>query len=319
MLHLRAIKTFVQLRFFDLCKRTVAVAALLVLSFPAKAQFFVPSDTLNKKRLAFATTTTAVGYGATMIGLNEYWYKEYPQSRFHFFNDNAAWMQMDKAGHALTSYQVGRYGYEIMKWTGTTEKSAIWIGGNLGLFFLTSVEVLDGFSDEWGFSTGDAVANLSGTALFLGQQLAWGEQRIALKFSYSPSEYAQLRPETLGNGGLESVLKDYNGQTIWLSVNPSSFSHTKKPFLPWLNFALGYGANGMLGGDSNPAFNQAGEALPEIDRYRQYYLSLDINLSRIKTENDFLKTVFRVVGFIKIPAPAIEFSEGGVKWHWLAF
>jgi len=288
-------------------------------TFSAKAQFFNPSDTLNKKRLVFATATTAVGYGATMIGLNEYWYKDYPRSNFHFFNDNKAWMQMDKAGHALTSYQLGRYGYEVMKWTGTSEKSAIWIGGNLGLFFLTSVEIMDGFSDEWGFSGGDAVANLSGTALFIGQQLAWGEQRMALKFSYSPSDYAQYRPETLGSGGLESVLKDYNGQTIWLSVNPSSFGHKEKPFLPWLNVALGYGANGMLGGDFNPNFNAAGDALPHTERYRQYYLSLDVDLSRIETNNAFLKTIFNVVGFIKIPAPALEFSQGAVKWHWIAF
>ena len=142
---------------------------------------------------------------------------------------------------------------------------------------------------------------------------------MKLKFSYTSSAYAQYRPETLGSTGLESVLKDYNGQTIWLSINPSSFSHKKDPFLPWLNVALGYGANGMLGGDSNPAFNQAGDALPEMERYRQYYLSLDIDLSRIKTENHFLKTVFSVVGFIKIPAPALEFSRDKLTWHWLHF
>ena len=319
LFHLGAIKTFGHLSYFIFRKGIMSVAAILFISFSAQAQFFTPSDTLNKKRLVFATTTTAVGYGATVIGLNELWYKDYPRSDFHFFNDNAIWMQMDKAGHALTSYQLGRAGYEVMKWTGTSDKSALWIGGNLGLFFLTTVEIMDGYSDEWGFSTGDALANLSGTGLFIGQELLWNEQRMSLKFSYSPSEYAQYRPETLGSTGLESMLKDYNGQTIWLSVNPSSFGHKEKPFLPWLNVALGYGANGMLGGDCNPPFNQAGDALPEIERYRQYYLSLDIDLSQIKTENHFLKTVFSVVGFIKIPAPAIEFSQGDVKWHWLAF
>lgn len=301
------------------CQGILLLAVVVFFSLSAKAQFFVPSDTLNKKRLTFAATTTAVGYGATMIGLNELWYSEHPRGDFHLFNDNKAWLQMDKGGHALTSYQLGRYGYEVMKWSGTSEKSAIWIGGNLGLFFLTSVELMDGFSDEWGFSAGDAYANIFGTGLFIGQQLLWDEQRMALKFSYSPSDYAQYRPIMLGSNGLERILKDYNGQTIWLSVNPSSFSQKEKSFLPWLNFALGYGANGMLGGDCNPPFNQAGDALPEIERYRQYYLSLDIDLSRIKTEYHFLKTVFSVVGFIKIPAPAIEFSQGDVKWHWLAF
>jgi len=300
-------------------KGVLLFAISLFIIFSAKAQVFTKSDTLNRKRLLFASTTTAAGYGATVTGLNTLWYNDYPRGDFHFFNDNVDWMQMDKAGHALTSYQLGRYGYEVLKWTGLEEKPAIWIGGNLGLFFLTTVEVMDGYSEEWGFSSGDGLANLAGTSLFIGQQLAWGEQRMALKFSYSGTDYAVFRPETLGSGGLESVLKDYNGQTIWLSVNPSSFWRKEKLFLPWLNIALGYGANGMLGGDNNPSFNSAGDALPQTDRYRQYYLSLDIDLSRIKTKNAFLKTIFSVVGFIKIPAPAVELSQGDVKWHWFYF
>jgi len=285
-----------------------------------RSQFLAPADSLNKPRLILAGSITAAGYTASMIVLNELWYKDFPKSAFHFYNDNSSWMQVDKAGHALTAYQLGRYGYEVMRWTGVKEKSSIWIGGNLGLLFLTGVEVLDGFSDEWGFSYGDFLANAGGTALFIGQQLVWGEQRMSLKFSYSSSSYAQLRPETLGNGGLESVLKDYNGQTVWLSVNPSSFGPEKdRQFLPWLNVAIGYGANGMLGSDANPDTNDEGVSLPEIDPYRQYYLSLDLDLTKIKTNSHLLKTIFSVVGFLKIPAPALELSEGNLKWHWIQY
>lgn len=262
----------------------------------------------------------AVGYSVAVVGLNELWYKDYPRSEFHFFNDNNAWMQMDKAGHALSSYQLGRLGYESLKWAGVKDRSAIWIGGNLGTLFLTTVEVFDGFSEEWGFSTGDFAANIAGTSLFIAQELGWGEQRIALKFSASPSSFQQYRPETLGHGGLESALKDYNGQTIWLSVNPSRFSSSGDSFLPsWLNIAFGYSASGMLGGDENPDFNSEGVALPQFDRYRQCLFSLDVDLSQIKTRSHFLKTLFSVVGFIKIPAPAIEFSQGDVKFHAIYF
>ncbi len=286
----------------------------------ARGQFFQPADSLDKSRLWIVGGVGAVGYSTAVVGLNELWYKDYPRSSFHLYNDNSAWMQMDKAGHALSAYQLGRYGYESLKWTGLNDRSAIWIGGNLGTIFLTTVEVFDGFSDEWGFSTGDFAANLAGTSLFIAQQLGWGEQRIALKFSYSSSQYQKYRPETLGNGGLESALKDYNGQTVWLSVNPSSFSSADEGFLPpWLNFAFGYSANGMLGGDANPRFNDAGAELPSIDRYRQYIFSVDVDLTRIKTRSHFLKTLFSLVGFIKIPAPAIEFSQGDVKFHAIYF
>ncbi len=286
---------------------------------PSQAQLFAPADTLNKPKLTAFAVVTSAGYTGTIIGLNELWYKDYPRSDFHFFNDNGSWLQMDKMGHALTAYQVGRLGYESMRWTGASERSSIWIGGNIGLVFLTSVELLDGFSEEWGFSYGDMVANVSGTALFTAQQLVWKEQRLALKFSYSASDYAKYRPETLGAGGLESLFKDYNGQTIWLSINPSSFFHRQQKFLPWLSLSLGYSGNGMLGGDFNPIVNSEGIQLPIIEPYRQYFLSFDIDLQRIPTKSHFLKSVFSVVGFIKVPAPTVGFSQNSVRWHWIYF
>lgn len=297
----------------------IVVGVFLLFAKSAKPQFFAPSDTLHKSRLIFASTVATAGYGASVVGLYQLWYKDYEQSKFHFFNDNKSWLQMDKAGHALTGYQLARYGYETMKWTGVKEPTAVWIGSNFGLLFLTTIELMDGFSAEWGFSYGDALANVAGTAGFIAQQLAWQEQRVVLKFSFSKSKFAQYRPEVLGHNRLENILKDYNGQTYWLSINPSSFSQKEKKFLPWLNIALGYSANGMLGGDFNPNYNAAGQELPFAERYRQYYLSLDIDLTRIKTQNHFLQSVFSVVGFLKIPAPAIEFSQNKLKWHWMKF
>lgn len=285
----------------------------------ASAQFFVPSDTLNKARVVGVSTTAGIGYVVSIIGLNKLWYNDYPQSDFHFFNDNSSWMQMDKLGHSLTTYQLGRYGYEALRWSGIDNKKSIWMGGGFGLLYMTSIEIMDGYSAEWGFSTGDMLANIGGTSLFMAQQAAWNEQRMSLKFSYSKSQIAQFRPNVLGGGGLESVLKDYNGQTIWLSVNPSSFSHSESKFLPWLNVAFGYGADGMLGGDSNPSKNEDAHPLPEYMRSRQFYLSLDVDLNRIETRSHFLKTIFSVIGFIKVPAPTLEMTRGDMKWHWIYF
>ena len=42
-----------------------------------------------------------------LVGFNELWYKNYPKSNFHFVNDNSSWLQMDKFGHAATSYYGG--------------------------------------------------------------------------------------------------------------------------------------------------------------------------------------------------------------------
>lgn len=277
------------------------------------------SRSLSKKRLALVVSSEAVLYSGSLIGLNELWYKDYPHSSFHFFDDNDEWLQMDKMGHVTTSYYIGRVGIGFMNWTGLSRKKAIWYGGMLGSLYQTTIEVLDGYSSGWGFSVGDFGANTAGSLLCVGQQLAWNEQRIVLKYSFMQSEYSKYRPNLLGENLQENLLKDYNGQTYWLSVNPASFMSKETKFPKWLNVAFGYGADGMTGGDFNPPYiDEHGQQL-YFDRYRQFYLSLDVDLTRIKTRSKFLKAVFYSVGFIKIPAPALEFSKNGVKGSWLGF
>jgi hypothetical protein len=128
------------------------------------------------------------------------------------------------------------------------------------------------------------------------------------------SKYAKYRPDLLGSTVAERIFKDYNGHTIWLSVNPSSFSSGSK-FPAWLNIAAGYGAEGMLGGIANPK-QYNGEALPVFKRYRQFYISPDIDLTRIKSNSAVINTLKEVFGFIKIPAPAIEFNgKGDFRFH----
>ncbi len=300
--------------------RTSGIVFLfLIVSLPAKAQFFKPADSLDTRRVWLVASVGAVGYTASMVGLYHLWYKDYDLDGFRFYNDNDQWLQMDKAGHALTSYQLGRYASESMQWAGINDRLSTWAGGSFGLLYLISVEIFDGKSTEWGFSPGDMLANVGGTTLFVGQQLAWNEQRMSLKFSYTHSDIAPYRPKTLGAGNLERALKDYNGQTIWLSVNPSSFLKKENTILPWLNIAFGYGGNGMLGGSGNPAFDEAGDRYPVFERNRQFYISADVDLNRIKTNSHLLQTVFSVIGFVKIPAPAVEFSRGDLTWHWFHF
>ena len=277
--------------------------------------FLTPSDTLNKPRRNAVVIAEATLGVTTLVGLNQLWYKDYEQSKFHTLNDNGEWKQMDKLGHVLTSYHVGRVGADVLNWSGVSEKDQLIYGATLGLTFLTVVEVFDGYSEEWGFSWGDMLANASGTGLYVGQELLWKEQRVTLKYSFHQTKYADMRPERLGENFLEQTLKDYNGQTYWLSVNIHSFF--KKSKVPkWLNVAVGYGADGMLTGNDEPD----SVLYPNQDRIRQYYLSLDIDLSRIKTNSRVLKSLLSVINFVKIPAPTFEInSKGRLKFHSIYF
>jgi hypothetical protein len=277
------------------------------------------NDTINKKRLNTVIYTGAGLYTAALGVLYFAWYKDSDLTGFHWFNDNKAWMQVDKVGHATTAYIMTNYAFWSLKWAGVdNNKSAIY-GGLMGFTAMTVIEILDGFSSEWGASPGDLLANTTGSLLFTGQQLLWKEQRIRLKFSYQPTEYAQYRPDLLGENDLQRVLKDYNGQTYWLSANIKSFLHQDSKIPAWINVAFGYGAKGMLGANSNPqAYN--GQIMPTANRVRQYYLSMDVDWTRIETKSKGLRFAFKVLNFIKLPFPAMEYNnENGMVFHWLYY
>jgi uncharacterized protein YfiM (DUF2279 family) len=279
----------------------------------------MPSDStkIRKGRLIGVSTLVGAGYVGGMTGLYYLWYKDYDQSKFHTINDNAAWLQVDKMGHTFSAYQLSRWTYMGFNWAGLDNKRSSVIGASFGFMFLTTVEIFDGFSANWGFSWGDVAANAVGTTLFLGQQLAWEEQRIQFKFSYWPSDYAKYNTEVLGENFTQRVIKDYNGETFWLSVNPQSFSSSRKIFPKWLNISLGYGATGM----TNTYENLPG-VYPEskYDRTRQFYLSLDIDLTKIKTNSEFLKLILQAANTLKIPFPTLEYNRvDGVRFHPIYF
>lgn len=299
-----------------------------------KSSFFAPADTFNQKRFNYAVGISATTYTAFSIGLYQAWYKQYPQEGFHTFNDWGEWNKMDKVGHTYTAYFQGVLCYKGARWTGLSDNKSILVGAICGGLFQTTIEVMDGFSSEWGFSIADFGANVAGIGLFAAQQKYWGEQRIALKVSSYPKRYPDVsvtgsngttlslqdRADNLfGSSFAEKYLKDYNAQTYWASVNVHSFLPQDNKWPIWLNLALGYGADNMYGGYENQ-WTTEGETFSLDDdmypRIHQYYLGLDLDFTRIKTKNHFIRGLFSIFNIFKAPSPAIEInSRGEVSFH----
>ena len=281
--------------------------------------FGFASDSLSifkKRKLALGISSIALTSGS-LIYLNQAWYQEYNTSKFHEFNDNNEWFQMDKYGHIFTTYQTGQLMMNAMDWAGYSKKNQLLIGGLSGFAYMSAIEVMDGYSEGWGFSWGDMGANALGSGFTIGQKALWNEQRIQLKFSFYQSNYAKYRTNLLGESFASQILKDYNGQIYWLSINPSSFMKQESKFPKWLNIAVGYGANGMIGArDNNFLILEADGTIRNFNRYRQGYLSLDVDFTRIKTKSRFLKSVFTCINVIKIPFPNLEVSEGKLKFNY---
>jgi len=243
---------FIQFSVYKIC--IILISLFWVFSVNAgNSKFSFKPDSLNlhPKRFRNVLICEGIAYVGSLSILNEFWYKEYPRSSFHLFNDNAEWLQ-------------------------------------------------------WGFSIGDFAANTLGAALAVGQELAWNEQRIMLKWTYHSTKYSKYRPNLLGKDLTQTWLKDYNGQTCWLSVNLASFLKQNSNFPKWLNISAGYGAEGMIGAFKNPTIYN-GAIMPDFVRYRKFYLSPDIDFTKIKTKSKFLKKVLISLNFIKFPSPALEF------------
>ena len=125
-------------------------------------------------------------------------------------------------------------------------------------------------------------------------------------------------PGELGNNWKSRLLKDYNGQTYWLSFNIRSFLGTVSSFPRWANIAVGYGGEGMTGANENPR-EKNGISIPEFKRYRQFYLAPDADLYRIESKQPVVNNISYLLRFIKMPAPTLELSQQKLKFHPIYF
>lgn len=271
------------------------------------------TDAYNASRMRGLVIGSGTAYIGGMYALHRLWYSDFSTTSFRFFNDNAEWKQMDKAGHFYSAFHLSQGTYQGIKWTGSDEQKALFWGSMTGWLVLAPIEIFDGYSEGFGFSWGDMAANLGGSAFFYGQHMLWDEVRIHPKFSFSRSGLAQERPELLGSNLQEQIIKDYNGQTYWFSFDLSKFMKNHDRFPGWLNIAAGYGANNMVFARDEQNL-EAG-----FDPYRRYYLSLDLDLTHFRGESKWLNTLIFIGNMIKIPAPAVEMSRNGVTFHWLKF
>ena len=267
--------------------------------------FLKPSDTLNIQRRNSVIVFESIVFVGGIIQLNKIFDKDHFSTNCTFINDNSTCLQMDKAAHIFTSYQIGNMSYNLLNWAGVSKKNKLIYGAGMGFVFLTTAEVIDGFSKDSNASYGDIVANAGGTSLFVFQDLLWDEQRIVPKFSFHSSQFISSNIKTMKS----QIESEFDGQTFWLSANIQSFF--KKSKVPkFLNIAIGYGVENL----DNSTLNT------NVEPYRQLFLSLDVDLTRIKTNSHVLKTLFSVFNTIKVPAPTIEFSRNNqLKWHFIYF
>ena len=338
---LKMVRTIFTLSFLLLCLAPARLHAQQPAFFSLE-----PADTLHKPRLWAAVGTGTAIYGTALVWMHRSWVSNAPSKHFHTINDFGDWNQMDKMGHWLLAYNQARWLNAGVRWAGVRPRTAAWLGFAGSQLMMGTLEMFDGYASRWGFSWSDVSFNLLGSGMFLAQEIGWSEQRIMMKVSAWPKNYSseqiypvspagsdasttlQQRSDALYGTGLVSLLlKDYNASTVWISVNPRSFLSGNATWLPrWLNLAVGMGADNLFVGQGYEWKANLNCQGPDCDVYRldpdryprtrQFYLSFDVDLTRLGIRNRFLRMLAGAVNIIKIPAPALEVTgKGAVRFH----
>ena len=272
------------------CAPLLCVTALLVLLFPLTVRAQDTSDVKPGRVILLGAVTLGTVIPVHIYQQRAWW--QGPRGPFRFENDWVYALNVDKLGHMYAGYVLSRTFGSMLRWGGISDHASTFYGSVLGLTYQMYVEVEDGFHRVYGFSPGDAFFNTLGAAIPLAQWTFPALRNLSLKYSYWPS--SGYRSE-LKSGQAKAFLDDYQGTEVWLGMDPHFLmgESLARAVPSWLGLAFGVCARDL---------NEAGGGR------RVETIALDINLSRIATESDFLRAVFTLLDYIHFPMPGIRFD-----------
>ncbi|MBR9978716.1 MAG: DUF2279 domain-containing protein [Bacteroidetes bacterium] len=245
--------------------------------------------------------------GATVTGVHIYqrnaWWSD-RRTSFHFQHDSEYALNVDKLGHFYGGALGAFIGRKSLEWSGASRTTALWGGTAMGALFQLYVEIEDGFAPDWGFSPGDAYANVLGAAWPIAQHYVPGLEHMHPKFSYWPSKAVREGTHT-GN-----MIDDYEGQTMWMGIHLHGLlPQSLKPYWPeWLGIAVGVAVRNM-------PIRVDGQYVQHNPLERSIILALDYDMTKIiPGEGWFITALKEGLNFIHFPSPAIRISPDFISY-----
>jgi len=208
----------------------------------------------------------------------------------------------DKLGHAFSFYVSTRLMTTGFQWAGHNRKEAAQLAGLTSGVLSLGVEIMDGFTEEYGFSTEDLIMNLSGIGLgaVLESYPQW-DDLVDIRIKYWPSDDARRLQDY-------DPVADYSGQTYLLITKASGIPTLRQhQFLRYFELAVGYGTRGYQpndGTDTQPTS-------------RNLYYGLSLNLSQLLNDTLFKKqnkprtqkVTENVLEYLQMPGTALLFKH----------
>lgn len=242
---------------------------------------------VNYTKLALVGAGTVGTIAVIHVYQQHAWWSGQRRS-FHIVNDWEYALNIDKIGHFYGATLISNLFSGSLKWAGIDEKKAMIYGALLGTVFGLYVEFEDGFATDWGFSPGDAGADILGAWYPVVQHYVPFFRNFNFKWSYIPT--TQLK-----TGVKKIFIDDHEGQTMWLSISLNNFLPEKiEKFYPdFLNIAIGYGVRNLDGRGGGQ---------------REFYISLDYDLEKLPGDGWLWKFIKKNLNYIHLPAPAIRLT-----------
>ena len=233
--------------------------------------------------------------GVITLTIDEAYYQDH-RVKFHFAKDakgDLTWFDnyhrgMDKFGHMFSTSLFSQNIYFLSHWSGYSNKTSSMLGSSISIGLLGAMEVWDAHFESWGFSVGDFISNVAGGIYPVIQYNYKPLQNIDYKMSYN----------FLKEKSPDHSIHDYEHMTFWLTINPRGFSNSKfiRWFPSWLNIAAGISLDSYQ------------------NQEQEFYIGLDYNLKRIKTDSLILNQLIAFIDRFHLPAPAIRISPSTVYY-----
>lgn len=244
---------------------------------------------------------------------------------FHIQEDIQYSLFLDKFGHFYGGYSTSYLLGEMLQLAGFSWDAATIWGSALGLSYMTYIEVLDGYSKDFGFSPSDFYADIAGSAFYIAQHYVPILQNFSPKFEY-------VNPKWLGELDRkphDSFIDNYSAQAFWMSVNIRNlFGGVVKEYCPeWINLSIGYAVYSLSGTyqkedgtwDYYYPENLSHRVNSVTAGNRKLIIALDYDLSKLLPDGPpFWNWMKQSLNLFKLPAPAVEFGfEGKTKVYLL--
>jgi hypothetical protein len=253
-------------------------------------------------------TAVRTGVGTAFVGGNAYLYHYFKKAWWsgdrapHFFF-HADWDQefrdQDKFGHMLGGYHLARIGYAGLREACVSEKKAIAWSAAYAALFQMQIEIFDGRFLKYGFSYADMIANTTGQALAVMQELHPALKAIKPTFSYHKTLALRHTEAGLIAPELRPSL-DYSGQTYWFSADLDQLlPDAAKQYWPsFIRLSAGHSITDWI----DPVTGNP------VRAKRKIVLSLDFDPDKLPGNASLWRSIKRTLSYYHLPAPALELT-----------